>query len=541
VAAAGTGAPRTHDVYDDPVSEAPEHVTSPPVATGASAAATGAELRKMARGSTLNLFAAVCTGIANFLLVVTITRSFSQAQAGIFFAATSLFLIVVSLGQVGTSTGMVYFVSRARSLGRVQMLGSYLRAALWPVLLAASLLGLCMFVFAPQLASLVSDGDPGELAPYLRVLGIFVPVACLAQLGLATTRGLHTMRPSAYVDHIARPVLQLILVAAVAWLAAPSLLVWAWVLPTAPAALLVWVWLRRLHARAVARVTTASSTGRPDAVTGEFWRFTAPRAVALAAQMAMQRLDIVLVAALLGPLQAAVYAATTRFLVLGQMGSQSVATAVQPRIGAAVARDDRVLACRLYGTSTAWLVLLTWPIYFTFATFGSFLLGVFGEGYSEGADALTLLSLAMLVATGCGMVDMVLNMAGRTTWTLGNTLFALVLMVGLDLWLIPAYGIIGAALGWSLARMVANLVPLALLSLVLRLHPFGVPLVTAVSASSLCFGGGLVLARVVVGESWAGLAAGAAGASLCYLALVLLLRRPLDLTALAGLRRRSRG
>lgn len=257
--------------------------------------------------------------------------------------------------------------------------------------------------------------------------------------------------------------------------------------------------------------------------------------------MAMQRLDIVLVAALIGPLQAAVYAATTRFLVLGQMGGSAVATAVQPRIGAAVAREDRVLACRLYGTSTAWLVLITWPIYLTFATFGPFLLRVFGEGYSEGAEALTLLSLAMLVATGCGMVDMVLNMAGRTTWTLGNTLFSLVLLVGLDLWLIPAYGIIGAAIGWSLARVVANLVPLALLGLALRLHPFGLPLVTAVTASSLCFGVGLVLARVLLGASWAGLAAGVVGAGLCYLVALLLLRRPLELTALAGLRGRSRG
>jgi len=525
------------------VSQASEHVTGSSVAAGTpgtSSAAAHTELQKMARGSTLNLFGAACMGIVNFLMVVTITRAFTQAQAGIFFAATSLFLIVVALGQLGTSTGMVYFVSRARSLGRVELLGSYLRAAVWPVLLVASLLGLCMVVFAPQLAPLVSDGDPGELAPYLRVLGIFVPVACLAQLGLATTRGLKTMRPSAYVDHIARPVLQLVLVAGVAWLAAPSLLVWAWVLPMAPAALLVWVWLRRLHARALARRGEAQEP-RSGPVTAEFWRFTAPRAVALAAQMAMQRLDIVLVAAFLGPLEAAVYGATTRFLVLGQMGGQSVATAVQPRIGSVMAREDRVLACRLYGTSTAWLVLITWPIYLTFATFGPFLLEVFGEGYSEGADALTLLSLAMLVATGCGMVDMVLNMAGRTTWTLANTLLSLVLLVGLDLWLIPAYGIIGAAIGWSVARTVANLVPLALLGLALRLHPFGLPLVTAVTVSSVCFGVGLPLARVLLGASWAGLAAGVAGAGLCYLAALLLLRRPLDLTALAGLRGRGRG
>ena len=38
---------------------------------------------------------------------------------------------------------------------------------------------------------------------------------------------------------------------------------------------------------------------------------------------------------------------------------------------------------------------------------------------------MVILSLSMLVATGCGMVDMVLIMAGRTSWNLGNALLAL--------------------------------------------------------------------------------------------------------------------
>jgi hydrogenase-4 component E len=42
-----------------------------------------------------------------------------------------------------------------------------------------------------------------------------------------------------------------------------------------------------------------------------------------------------------------------------------------------------------------------------------------------------VLAGAMLVATACGMVDMLLNMAGRTSWTLANSLVALAVMVAL--------------------------------------------------------------------------------------------------------------
>jgi O-antigen/teichoic acid export membrane protein len=494
------------------------------------------ELRGMARGSALNLVAATCTALANFAIVVVVAQGFSRAEAGIFFAATSLFLLLMALGQLGTGTGMVYFISRARALGDVGMLSTYVRTAAAPVLVVSSGIAAALFAFAPQVADLSTDGDPGHLTAYLRVLALFVPVACLCQLGLSATRGLKTMKPSAYIDHIGRPVLQLVIVCGVAVAAGSNLLALAWVLPYLPALVLVWLAWRRLHARVLGHSSPGEGTARGTARV--FWRFTSPRAVALFAQMAMQRLDIVLVAALRGPVEAAVYAAASRTLVLGQLGNQAVATAVQPRIGAALAHDDRALGCRLYGTSTAWLILITWPVYLMLAVFGPFLLSVFGPGYRAGAQSLVLLSLAMLVATGCGMVDMVLNMAGRTTWTLANTTLALVLMVGLDLLLIPELGILGAAIGWSVSRTVANLVPLALLGLALRIHPFGRPFAAAVGCAVTCFAVLPVLGRVVWGPTWTGVLVSGVLATVCYLVAVWRLRGPLELFALAAIRRR---
>lgn len=497
------------------------------------------ELRGTARGGALNLAGALCAAVANFVLVVVVTNAFSKDEAGLFFTATSLFLLVAALAQLGTATGMVYFLSRARVLGDTRLLAGYVRVAAGPVLVLSLLLGTGMVVFAPEIAAASTSGDPGDLTSYVRVLGLFVPVATLTNLGVSATRGLHTMRPSAYVDHMGRPLLQLALVAAAAWLAAPLLLSWAWVLPFVPACFAVWLWWRRLHARALARSPAQAGPDEPQRLRGPFWRFTAPRALALFAQMAMQRLDIVLVAALRGPAEAAVYTAATRFLVLGQMGSQAISTAVQPRIGAALAREDRRLTCRLYGTSTAWLVLITWPVYLGLVMFGPLLLGVFGAGYEDGARALVLLSLAMLVATGCGMVDMVLNMAGRTTWTLANTLFALGLMVGLDVWLIPELGIVGAALGWSISRTVANLVPLALLGRALRIHPFGSQLALAMTATLGCFGVLPLLGRVLLGLTWTGAVVSAVVATAVYAVVVARMWGRLELTALTARPRRA--
>ncbi len=69
------------------------------------------------------------------------------------------------------------------------------------------------------------------------------------------------------------------------------------------------------------------------------------------------------------------------------------------------------------------------------------------------------------------MVDMVLNMAGRTSWNLINVLLAVGVNLGLDLRLIPTQGILGAAIGWAAAIVVTNSLAVTQIAVAMRLHP----------------------------------------------------------------------
>ena len=87
-------------------------------------------------------------------------------------------------------------------------------------------------------------------------------------------------------------------------------------------------------------------------------------------------------------------------------------------------------------------------------------MGVFGDGYDVASDVVLILSLTMLLATACGPVDSVLLMAGHSWLSLVNSTVTLAVNVGLNLVLIPLYGIRGAAIAWSVAIVVRNLLPL---------------------------------------------------------------------------------
>ena len=142
-------------------------------------------------------------------------------------------------------------------------------------------------------------------------------------------------------------------------------------------------------------------------------RTPAPRGVQSIMQIALQRLGIVLVSAILGPGSAAVYAAVTRFLVFGQLGAQAITSAVQPAARPPAGLGDRKGAGRIYQISTCWLVLLAWPLYLGLAVFSEQIPQFFGQRYDAGTGVLIVLAGAMLIATGSGLVDVVLAMAGQ--------------------------------------------------------------------------------------------------------------------------------
>lgn len=509
--------------------------STPPVADRAAGAegAGGAganDAVAVARGSVANLFGSAVSAIANFALVVLVARQLSASAAGAFFGITSLFVIVETVGRLGSDTGAIYFVARWRALGSTERIRPGLRAAALPVLGVGVLAGALLALLAPQFAALVADGST-RVTVDLRLLAVLIPIAAGYDLALAATRGFGRMRASVLLEKTARPALQLALVALVLAIGRPGWLAAAWGLPYVAVAGAAVVALRRL--------TAPLPDGRPlPGVGGEFWRFALPRAIAGAAQIVLQRLDIVLVAALRGPRDAAIYTAATRFLVVGQFVTQSIAAPVQPRLSGALAAADTARARALYSLATTWTVLASWPIFAVAAVFAPTYLRAFGPSYVSDAAVVVVVVLAasMLVGSGVGPVDAVIAMAGRTGINLATTLIAVTMNVVVDVLLIPPYGIVGAAVGWCAAIVAANVVPLVVAWRTMGLHPFSAALVRAAGLTLATFGV-LPLAGRLVGGTLLALLATVLGTAL-YVAVVWRARRSFDL---AGLGRRGGG
>ena len=527
----------------------------------------------MARGGLVNLAGAVISAASSVTLTVIVTRNFSRSVVGTFFVAMSLFLIVEAVTNLGAYNGTIYFIARLRALQAERRIPAILRATVIPVVISSVIGAAALIAFVHPVSRLLLAGQvsapvrQSDLETALRILAVALPFAALADTMLGATRGFHEMEPTVVVDRIGRSTLQLVGVISAAIAGSSALLAPLWALPYAPAAIIASLWLRRimreprnaLPARRPATGTAPAGSGDTDAALRPaadsfqadnrhgkpnargFWRFTAPRSIASVAQIIIQRLDIVLVGIMKGPVDAAIYTAATRFLVAGQLGNAAISMAAQPQLTRLFAINDRAGANTVYQVTTAWLVLLTWPIYLLAAVFGPSVLAIFGRSYHAGSTVMLILALTMLFATACGQVDVVLITTGRSTWSLVNGLLAMCVNICVDLILIPRMGITGAAVGWAAAIVVSNLVPLVQVAAAAKVHPFGRGLAAACGLTVLSFAVVPIGLRMLAGpRPGISIAATGLGAAVMVLGLWWL-HGTLHLSAMPGLGRAARG
>ena len=547
------------------------------------------KLSEVGKGSTLNLAAAGISALATTAVTIVITRQFSKPTAGAFFTATSAFLIVASLAGLGTNIGLTYFIARLRSLHEERRIPVIMRAAMTPVVVASIAATILLVIFAGPLSHVLlsshhaaaeggGKATPASVAQALRGLALVLPFAGLLNATLGASRGYRDMRPSAVVGQIGVSVGRLMGVLVAVVLGSAALLAPLWAVCYVPAAIAAWWWGRRIRdnrtrrrpafpdvppevaallalSKPVPSVRSSSTkyarSGAGSRVTRRklasanargFWAFTTPRAIANLSSSILQQLDIVLVAAIKGAPAAAVYTAATRFLVLGQLGGMAFNRASQPRFTELFTLGDRKGANVVYQATTTWLVLLLWPLFLLTIVYGPLVLTVFGKSYSAGDGVMVILGLAMLLATVCGQVDIVLITSGRSSWSLINGLLTVGVNIAVDLALIPKYGILGAAIGWAVAIAVNNLMPLAQLAWVLHLHPFGRGTFIACTLTALAFGVIPLAMRSALGNTVIALALGAAAGCALQAAGMWRFRRTLQLSAMSGaIRLRRRG
>ena len=229
-----------------------------------------------------------------------------------------------------------------------------------------------------------------------------------------------------------------------------------------------------------------------------------------------------------------------RSVSAGLIVATAMRMVISPRFSALLSENKTRQVQDLYSTTVSWIVLLGAPIYALFMFFAPTVLGWLGPGFESGSTALIVLSVGAIAFLMAGNVDSLLMMSGRSGWIAANKVVVLALNVIGNLWLVPLWGITGAAASWAFSLLLDSVLASVESRIFLGIR-FGARRVFyALFVSGVCVVPISVLTKVLMGQSTAAVFV-AGGSSMAALATWCWLdRKRLHLDDLALLSRTPR-
>lgn len=428
-----------------------------------------AGLRLLRRGASGALLVQV--GGAGFSLIVNVllARLVGKAEYGVYTFALSWITVLTVLALLGQSSSVVRFIPtylHRQEWGTLRGL----RRGTSMLVLASS--GVIMLVGAGAVLML-RDRLGGTLERTLLIGFLLLPV--LTQLGLngAFFRGFKQAVSSGAYNNLVRPVVLMALVLILALplglrLTAPDIMAVSVVAALATLGCSEW---RLTHAWPVAAKRVQPGYDVPA------WLKLGRHLFFLAAiGIVSDRVDVLILGGLAGAEAVGPYYAAARLAALALYGLTAVNTILAPMIAESYVADDRAKLARLVHHAARLTFVVTVVVALTIAIAGHWILGLFGKGFPESAYVPLLIILGgQCISAVAGPVGFLMTMTRyerEASWFLGASAL---LNVVLSLALIPAFGLVGAAIASAGSTIAWNLSALVFVRARLDVNPTVLP------------------------------------------------------------------
>lgn len=436
---------------DPPLVPAPAASSAGPTSVGSQN--LNRTLGSLGRGTAVMMAATVIYVVFQFLTRVLVTHSVSGSEWGEFnigFAIANLLALIAAFGiPTAVARSLAYeetYDERWRLVRRALLVSI-------PVGIASSIV---VFLGASWLADLFHNPS---YTPVFQLFGVSVGFTMLSNVLVGIFQGLERAEPNALFVQIVNPILFLVFAGGLLllhWGFTGVLLGYllSWV--GAFAALCVYTY-RQLPIL-LRSLSGHTFTGDPTARVS-----FAALSITLFGVAALSYLtsyaDTLLLAYLEPAKVAAVvtgqYSSAMQLTRLLLVGTGTVTFIYLPVTARLRRQRDYASMRETYVTVTRWMAFLTVPFTFIFAFAPGLTLGfTFGPSQVGGAEALRILVVANTVAILLGPSTSTLGGLGETRSVLRWTAVSTFCNFALCFLLIPGYGMIGAAIAWSVARLV---------------------------------------------------------------------------------------
>lgn len=408
----------------------------------------------------------IFSAAAAYLFKVYLARHLGAESLGIYALGMTIVGLVSVVNALGLPQAAIRFVAVYYATGRLEQLRGFLgRSFLWLLVFNLLLAG-AMLVAGPLIA--VHFYHTPALSPYI---GLFVLIMLS---GVLTTFLGHVL--GGYKDVARRTVIN-------NFIGSPATMVLTIALVAAGFGLRGYLFAQVVSAslvlllmmRLVWKLTPAASrnlTAKWPPMEKEVISFSGIALGLALLEFLLSQTDRVMVGYYLTARDVGIYAAAGSLVAFVTIVLRSVNQIFAPTISDLYARGQRELMGRMFQTLTKWILGLTMPLAAVMIIFAAPLMRVFGRDFEAGWPILVIGTLGHLINCGVGSSGTMLFMTGHLKNLVRIQVVTAAILIGLNLLLIPLWGITGAAVAAAVTVVVTNLWYVIEIKRALGLHPY---------------------------------------------------------------------
>jgi O-antigen/teichoic acid export membrane protein len=444
--------------------EATLHVPPPAVDAPARVDQTGVELKRGAFLNTIAMLASNFRGIFTFL----VARLLGPAALGIFSVAWSTTDIISKIGVLGLDNAITTFIARSEAVGN--------RARSRALFRVAVVLGVAQSVVtaAIVIAGLRFFNNHLHVQPQmvsaLALVLCAMPGLALYRISTAISRGMKVMQHDIYSRGMTEPIattLAFLLAVAVGFKeSSPEV---AAIVGTAASGLIALALASTLFRHDPVQADVVSPFREARSLVG----YAAPISIYQLINAFIARLDLLMLGYFVGRAPGVTLATVGVYsAVIGTANglrkvNQAFNPIFAPVVAGMTATGNHNVAAATYARLAQWMLWILMPLVAMMSLAGSTILLLYGPAFWQGGVWLGIVALASAINAFVALGETVI-MVQRPRLNLLHSLITCTVAAGGLLWLIPRFGVMGAAFGILLSYVVQGILRYTTLRWVFR-------------------------------------------------------------------------
>lgn len=439
-------------------------VAPPAVDAPARVDETGVELKRGAFLNTIAMLASNFRGIFTFL----VARLLGPAALGIFSVAWSTTDIISKIGVLGLDNAITTFIARSEAVGDRARSRALFRVAV--VLgIAQSIITAVIVILALRFFNNRLHVQP-QMVSALALLLCAMPGVALYRISTAISRGMKVMQHDIYSRGMTEPIattLAFLLALAIGFKASSPEV--AAIVGTAASGLIALALASTLFRHIPAHAYVVSLLGEARSLLG----YAAPISIYQLINAFIARLDLIMLGYFIGRAPGVTLATVGVYsAVIGTANglrkvNQAFNPIFAPVVAGMTATGNHDIAAATYARLAQWMLWILLPLVAVMSLAGGTILLLYGPAFRQGGVWLGIVALASAINAFVALGETVIMVQRPRLNLLHSSITCTVAAAGL-LWLIPRFGVMGAAFGILLPYVVQGILRYATLRWVFR-------------------------------------------------------------------------